>query len=152
MRRIYITAKHRQSPNLDRVTELTIPLAVVRAESVFFDRCLSVVRSAVIEQDMVNLFILLCALACCLRDPPGHELDLQILSHRRAALRLMVFVVLLEYLSLYRTLTVLLIEAVSLAWAMATILWAYVSNVIRTGAIGDGKAMMNEIIAKLYWS
>ena len=133
------------------VTELTIRLAVVRAESVFFDRCLFVVLSAVIQEDIVNLFILFCTLACCLRDPPGDELNAQILSHRRAALRLMVLVVLVEYLLLYRTLTELLVEAVSLAWAMATILWAYVSNVIRTGAIGDGKAMMNEIIAKFYW-
>jgi hypothetical protein len=78
-------------------------------------------------------------------------LDAQVLSHRRAALRLMVYVVLLE-LMLLRTLIELLVEAVSLAWGVTTILWAYVSNVIRTGAIGDGEAVMNEVVAKFYWS
>ena len=50
---------------------------------------------------------------------------------------------------LFRIFAKLLTEAVS---GVDTILWVYVSNVIRTGAIGDEKAVMKEIIAKFYWS
>jgi hypothetical protein len=150
--RISITIKHLRSPNLDRVTELKIRLAIIRADSVLQERYLSLFIPAVIELDVVILLILFCALSYCLRGPPRNELDAQILSHRNAALRLMVFVVLLESLLLFRILAKLLTEAASLAWGVYTILWAYVSNVIRTGAIGDGEAVVNEIIAKFYWS
>jgi hypothetical protein len=149
LQRIYITAKHLQSPNLDRVTGLAIRLAIVRAKSIPREHILLVIVSAVIELDALKLSILVCVLACFLRDPPGHELDAQVLNHRRAALRLMVYVVLLE-LMLLKTLAELLIEAVSLAGGVTSILWAYVSNVIMTGAIGDGEAVINGIIAKLY--
>lgn len=53
----------------------------------------------------------------------------------------MVYVVLLKLVML-KTLSELLIEAVSLAWGLSTIQWAYVSNVIRTGASGDGEAVI----------
>ena len=59
--------------------------------------------------------------------------------------------VVLEVIML-KTSSELLIEAVSLAWGSSTILWAYVSNVIRTGASGDGEAVVKEIIGKLYRS
>jgi hypothetical protein len=63
----------------------------------------------------------------------------------------MVYVVLLELMML-RTLGELLIEAVCLAWWVSNILWAYVSNVIRTGASGDREAVMKEIVGNLYRS
>jgi hypothetical protein len=90
--RIKITANHLRSPTLDRVTELKIRLAIIRADSVLQERYLSLFIPAVIELDVVTLLILFCALSYCLRGPPRDELDAQILSHRNAALRLMVFV------------------------------------------------------------
>jgi hypothetical protein len=124
LRRIYFTAEHLRSPNLDGVTKLKIHLAVERAYSMHhFDHILFMFLWAVMELDTLKLLILACVQVYLLRGPRRHEFDAQFLSHRRAALRLMVYVVLLELL-LLEALAELLIETVSLAWWVTTTLWA----------------------------
>ena len=78
---------------------------------------------AVMELDTLKLLILVCVQVYLLRGPRRHKFDAQVLSPRRAALRLMVYVVLLELL-LLEALAELLIETVSLAWWVTTTLWA----------------------------
>jgi hypothetical protein len=150
--RIHITAKHLLlSTNLDSLTDTAIRLTWRRAHLVLqYHRpgIQFLFIRAVVELDVWKLFMLGCARVYFLRGPRWNEFDVHVRSHRRAALRLMVLVVFLELMMLNE----LLIEAVSLAWWVSTILWAYVSNVLRTGAIGDPEAVMNEIIGRLYRS
>lgn len=108
--RIYITAKHLllRSPNLDRLTDTTIRLTWRRAHLVLQDHRLRIrflsVR-AVIELDALKLFMLGCAQVYFLRGPRWDEFDVPVLSHRRGALRLMVYVVLLELMMLMTLIT-----------------------------------------------
>lgn len=150
--RISITAKHLLlSTNLDSLTDTTIRLTWRRAHLVLQEyrpRIRFLFIRAVVEFDVWKLFMLGLARVNFLRGPRWNEFDVQVLSHRRAALRLMVYVVVLELMMLNE----MLIEAVSLVWWVSTILWAYGLIVIRIGASGDGEAVMKELIGKLYRS
>jgi len=149
LRRIYFTAEHLRSPNLDGVTKLKIHLAVERAYSMPRDHILFMFLWTVMELDTLKLLILACVQVYLLRGPRRHEFDAQFLSHRRAALRLMVYVVLLELL-LLEALAELLIETVSLAWGVTIILWASVPVLLEQCPVG--KQWMTWILAKLYRS